>query len=113
MPTAAPSKSKSSKAPSKPHKIFHEVWIECEKKTKSPTTKKSAKSKKCKASKAADADKYTATDAKDETVDKVVEPVYFEPPDVAVPLVRQTMYLFSVAQSIMYVSHIEYPLLFI
>jgi hypothetical protein len=73
--------SKSSKAPSKPYHMFEEVWIECEKKTKSPTTKKSAKSKKCKASKAADADKYTATDAKDETVDKVVEPVMFDPPE--------------------------------
>jgi len=100
--------SKSSKAPSKPYHMFEQIWIECEKKTKSPTTKKSAKSKKCKASKAADADKYTATDAKDETVEKVVEVELFDPPEQK--LVRQHIdhvFIFSVAL-INYVSHIEF-----
>ena len=93
--------SKSSKAPSKPYHMFEQTWIECEKKTKSPTTKKSAKSKKCKAS------KYTATDAKDET-DKVVEVELFDPPEQK--LVRQHIdhvFIFSVAL-INYVSHIEF-----
>jgi hypothetical protein len=84
MVTSAPSKSKSSKAPSKKgYHLFEEVWVECEKKTKSPTTKKTAKSKKCKASKSP-GDKYTVTDVKEDTV---VEVELFDPPPAK--LVRQ------------------------
>jgi hypothetical protein len=98
--------SKSSKAPSKPYHMFEQTWIECEKKTKSPTTKKSAKSKKCKASKAASI--VEADSDKTETVEKVVEPVMFDPPEQK--LVRQHIdhvFIFSVAK-INYVSHIEF-----
>ena len=77
--------SKSSKAPSKPYRMFEETWIECEKKTKSPTTKKSVKSKKCKASKAASI--VEADSDKTETVEKVVEVELFDPPEKTV--VRQ------------------------
>ncbi len=103
--------SKSSKAPLKPYTLFDQLWVECEKKTNSPTKSKSGKSKKCKASKSADAAKYTASDAVEQTVEKV-EPVLFDVPEKTV--VRQhidhVLICFSVAQ-LNYVSHIEYPLL--
>ena len=73
MPTSAPSKSKSSKAG---YHLFEQTWIECEDgKTKAPS--RSGKSKKCKASKAADT--YAVTDAvQDTAVEPVVE--LFDPP---------------------------------
>jgi len=103
-PTAAPSKSKSSK---KPYTLFNELWKECEDgKTKAPS--KSGKSKKCKKhGKSHKPTNVVETDAK-ETVAEV-ETVWFDiPAPVAVRQHIDHVFIFSVAK-INCVSHIEYP----
>ncbi len=60
--------------------MFEQLWIECEK-TNSPTTSKSGKSKKCKASKSATI--VGADSDKTETVEVVDTTVWYDPPPVA------------------------------